>query len=400
MPDPQGNGLSMRAAAFLDALAHDFSIALLVVAVAGPTYDWPAFVLERTAGRACTVPVPPVADGAAGPGRSTPRHDVAALRSFMQPALTQLALSADAATLAGAALHADVIVVLRLYLAPLLDLLVRPAEGRRPRTILDLDDDEVTTREALARLHENRGEAGPAANEAQERDRYRVLESGWLGRFDRVSVCSEHDREVVGRRVGHAGVVVVPNAVPRSATPVAAAAPWGDARLLFVGSLGYLPNVDAAEWLALHLLPALTSRLGRPVHLDLVGRQPSAAVRALAANPAVRVYADVPDTAPFFRTASVAVAPLRAGGGTSIKVLEAFARGVPVVATPAGARGLDVVHGTHVLLADTVESFAEQCARIVEQPELAGHLVASARHLAQTTYAVDQVSRIVRDLAQ
>ena len=113
------------------------------------------------------------------------------------------------------------------------------------------------------------------------------------------------------------------------------------ATLMFVASFGYMPNVDAAVWFVRAVWPALRARLPR-AKLWLVGRDPPASIIALRHRPGVTVTGGVPDLAPLYARASLALVPLRAGGGTRIKLLEALGQGVPVVATRIGAAGIPV----------------------------------------------------------
>ena len=133
-------------------------------------------------------------------------------------------------------------------------------------------------------------------------------------------------------------------------------------RLLFVGNLGDEPNVDAALWIAGELMPRLR-RDGSPVELRIAGSHPLPEVAALAGT-GIEIHADPLDLAPHYAWADLALAPIRAGGGTRIKILEAFAARVPVVATPVGAEGLAVQDGEHLLLADDSNDFATACRRI------------------------------------
>ena len=136
---------------------------------------------------------------------------------------------------------------------------------------------------------------------------------------------------------------LVPNAVRRP-TEVSSV---GRARheLVFVGNLSYGPNADGAEWLCREVLPRL-----HEARVALVGSRPGPQVLELAADRRVTVAADVPDVTPWYRSSAVAVAPIRAGGGTRIKILEALAHRRPVVATTVGARGLALARGDEPLV--------------------------------------------------
>src|SRR5262249_34836826 len=157
-------------------------------------------------------------------------------------------------------------------------------------------------------------------------------------------------------------MVVIPNAV-RVPTRIAARPRGGPFTLLFVGTLGYYPNEDAAIYFRAEILPRLQVTAGRSVRLLIVGSNPSARLQALARDHQVTVTGTVPDVTRYYAAADAVIVPLRAGGGTRIKVLEAFGHRRPVVSTTVGAQGIEVTPGTHLLIGDTPRAFADQCAR-------------------------------------
>ena len=143
-------------------------------------------------------------------------------------------------------------------------------------------------------------------------------------------------------------------------------------RLLFLGSLDWRPNLDAVGLLLDAVFPAVRRRIPDAT-LALVGRKPPDWLRRRAAEAAgVELFADVPDVRPHLAAAAALVVPLRAGGGSRLKILEALAAGVPVVSTAVGAEGLsDGVHRVIDLAADAGESFvAAACARLARPPHL------------------------------
>jgi glycosyltransferase involved in cell wall biosynthesis len=221
------------------------------------------------------------------------------------------------------------------------------------------------------------------------------MEGRDLPRFERVYVCSEPDRAELAREHGAGRVAVIPNAVriPPAAPARRADAPF---TLLFVGTLGYYPNEDAALFLCTEVLPRLRARARRPFRVHIVGPHPPRRVRALAAHPEVRVIGPVADIAAAYRDADVAVVPVRAGGGTRIKVLEAFSYRRPVVATTSGAEGIDALPETHFLHADTPEGFAARCLRLMEDASVGRALAERAFDLVRTRYSPQQVLTLLR----
>lgn len=196
-----------------------------------------------------------------------------------------------------------------------------------------------------------------------------------LATVDRVWVCSDADRERLVQLFGSKTPIdVVPNGIPRmdkapSSLPPMASRNAGWPVLLYVGHLGYQPNVAAARRLARTVLP-LVKRAFPAARLILAGRYPKPAVRELAALPDVELIENPQDLSPLFARSHVSVMPLSAGGGTRIKILEAMAWGVPVVATPVAAEGQDFTHGHDILIADTDEALATGVVALCSQPEL------------------------------
>lgn len=137
--------------------------------------------------------------------------------------------------------------------------------------------------------------------------------------------------------------------------------------MIFMGTLDYRPNVDAVEHLLNEILPAV--RAVRPdATLTIVGPgEPQILQRFRDAG--VTVTGRVPDVRPYMARAAVTVVPLRIGGGTRLKVVEALSMEKPTVSTTLGCEGLSVTHGTHVLVADGVEEFAAAVAGILADPQ-------------------------------
>lgn len=241
-------------------------------------------------------------------------------------------------------------------------------------TVLDLHNVESNLVDSYA--HARRGFA--AVGFRAEAAALRRMERRTLGRFDHVAVVSEQERERLP--TGVRSVLVCPN----GRDPSAVLPPAPDPAVAFVATMGWGPNIDAALWLGRDIWPLVLARVP-DARLMLVGRDPAPSVQALAgAN--VQVTGTVPDVLPYLAQSRVVVAPLRAGGGTRLKIMEALDLGRPVVATSVGCEGIEDLVGRGVVVADTAIGLADAIAGLLLDPARAsacgqaGHDAVSAEH--------------------
>jgi glycosyltransferase involved in cell wall biosynthesis len=187
------------------------------------------------------------------------------------------------------------------------------------------------------------------------------------------------------RSLGAKAVELVPNGVDCSLFD---ALPAGRAEappnLLFLGTMSWGPNAHAASFLAREVLPRVRETVPE-AKLWIVGRNPPADVAALDGHGGVVVTGGVPDVVPYFRDARFLVVPLESGGGTRLKILEAFAAGLPVVSTPVGVEGIDAVPGVHLSVVDRTD-FATTMVRLMKDPADAHAQARAARHFVQDRY--------------
>jgi glycosyltransferase involved in cell wall biosynthesis len=161
--------------------------------------------------------------------------------------------------------------------------------------------------------------------------------------------------------------------------------PPGRGRLLFVGNLGYAPNVEGLSWFIESVLP----RLAPEVTLDVVGS--GGDVRALS-HPRVTFHGWVHDLGPHYEAADAVVAPIFSGSGTRIKVLEAFAHGRPVVATAKAVEGIGASDRTHLRVVDDAQAFASAC-RLVLDGGVGEPMAERAYQLVRTEHDLSTVAR-------
>jgi sugar transferase (PEP-CTERM/EpsH1 system associated) len=156
-------------------------------------------------------------------------------------------------------------------------------------------------------------------------------------------------------------------------------------RIVFVGSMDYHANIDGAVSFARDVWPGLRNRHPEVI-FTIVGRDPAPEVRELRSTPGIKVTGTVDDVRPFYREALAAVVPLKVGGGSRLKILEAMAAGVPVVSTTLGAEGLDVHDGEDILIADTDEQLSEKIISVIESKELRQRISTAGRALISERY--------------
>jgi len=171
------------------------------------------------------------------------------------------------------------------------------------------------------------------------------------------------------------------------------ACPTRVADLVFVGSMDWLPNIDAVNYMLREIMPLIRRR--RPAtSMAIVGRNPAPEILALARRaPGVQVTGTVPDVRPYLWRSLVSVVPLRIGGGTRLKIYESMAARVPVVATSVGAEGLECQHPDQIRLADTPEAFAEACLELLENAGEREQIGAAAQELVASRFSWEQVAR-------
>jgi hypothetical protein len=169
-------------------------------------------------------------------------------------------------------------------------------------------------------------------------------------------------------------------------------------RICFVGRMDYYPNQECMFDFCTRVWPLIRAR--RPaIQLDIVGADPSAAVRRLAELPGVQVTGSVPDVRPFVRRSALMVAPLNIARGTQNKILESMAMGVPVVSSSIAAGGVDADAGSHLWVADTPGDITDAVVRLCAEPAARARLSAAGRERMLTHHAwprsMERLDRII-----
>ena len=222
---------------------------------------------------------------------------------------------------------------------------------------------------------------------------------------DAVAAVSESDAAALRRLAPDKEIDVVPNGVDTQAYAPSAARAAGDCAtaatvdLVFTGKMDYRPNVDAALWFADEILPRVRAQVPN-ARFVVVGQNPHSRLQPLARRAAVWLTGQVDDIRPYVAGACVYVAPLRMGGGTRLKVLQAMAMAKPIVSTTLGCNGIQAQDGREALLADSPQNFAAAVVRLTRDEALRRELGAHARALAVARYDWSHIAPLMEALYQ
>ena len=279
-----------------------------------------------------------------------------------------------------------------------------------PQSRLILDWHNIES-EILARYAENDSNPLRAWYARRTSHLSRNVEIELLRLCDAHTVCSGREREVLHERVPEARIEVAgngvdceffaPNSAPRAevtnpapgaeATNPAPDQPRND--VLFMGRMDYHANIDAALHFVSKIWPLIHAR--RPeLRLVIVGAQPAKPILALREQ-GITVTGTVDDVRPYYRSALTSVVPLRVGGGTRLKVLEAMAAGTPVISTTLGAEGLEVTPGKDIIIADSPEAMADAVVSLQTESSQWQQVATNARRLVKAKYDWSVVGEIL-----
>jgi len=221
---------------------------------------------------------------------------------------------------------------------------------------------------------------------------YSTLQAQKLRRFerriarqvDRLVAVSDADAAALRELDPALKVQVVPNGIDTALYDRTQVAPIDlpPHSLVFTGTMDFRPNVDAALWFAREVLP-LIKRDVPDVHFVIVGQRPHARLAELRSDTSIVITGGVEDTRPYITGASVYVIPLRMGGGTRFKLLEALALHAPCVSTTLGAEGFEVASGRELVLADDAAAFAQATVDLIRQPEQGRTMGTAGRSFAE-----------------
>lgn len=200
---------------------------------------------------------------------------------------------------------------------------------------------------------------------------------------------SEKEKELLMQHDGSLNIKVVPNGVdleyysPRERTN-------SEPNVVFTAWYKYYPNQQAAVEFARNIFPLVKEKI-KDFKFYIVGKEPPEEVKRLAEIEGVVVTGEVPDVRPFIADSDAVVIPLRIGGGTRLKILEAMGMAKPVISTTLGAEGLNASDGENILIADEYNIFAEYIIKLINDKELNMKLAADGRKFVEEFYGWDRI---------
>jgi glycosyltransferase involved in cell wall biosynthesis len=226
-----------------------------------------------------------------------------------------------------------------------------------------------------------------------ETRRLRRYEAQVCGRFERVLTVSEPDSWALRLGMQEAGLAeqaadrfdTVPIAVDTEAEqPVTRE--HSPRTILSMATMFWPPNVEGVLWFALQVYPLIKAECGE-ARFAVVGARPPQRVRRLAEeDPSIEVTGYVDDPRPYLESSAALIVPVHAGGGMRVKILEALARGIPVVSTTIGYEGIELTPGEHLLVGDSPQEFAAAVVQLLQSPALGRRIARSGRALVERHY--------------
>ena len=397
MPADRGNGLAMRIGFFLDAYFREFDIDLAVIPIVSAPESGLDFVRKRVARLELFAHPQPDSHLSLVMALEDPATRLAAFRRYGRPSLAGFVHDPirDALSARMPIVMYDFVHVSRLYMAGLVQPWLSRRVAKRPHLVIDCDEDDREAYRRIAAIEHKRGWEHRAAWAETEAEAFGKLACDLLPGFDLGFAASSAEAQSIAPRLPK--VLPIPNVLPHPVLWLRRCRTTDVKTVVFVGTMGYPPNDDGVRWLLTAIWPRLRRAFDQPLRLVVVGSNPGPTIIRLGHRYDVRVTGTVADVGRFYRRADLAVVPIRAGGGTRFKLIEAAAWRVPIVSTSFGASGTTFRDGQDLLIADTADKFARSCATVLKSDALAGRLAGGARRRITQNYGHDRwVQRVLR----
>lgn len=214
--------------------------------------------------------------------------------------------------------------------------------------------------------------------------------------YDLNLMVSDLDESILRGHVPELQSTVIPNGVDceyfsfsdrETATP----------SIIFTGGLDWYPNADAIRYFCTEVWPELKRRVP-DITFDIIGRNASRDLKSFVTGlPGIRMHGYVPDVRPYIKQSKIFICPIRDGGGTRLKILDALAQGIPVIGTDIACEGLGVKHGEHVLYANTPKEFLTMIERLLSNDVLCQHLSVTGRRFIEQHYSFKAIGGMLSD---
>jgi sugar transferase (PEP-CTERM/EpsH1 system associated) len=261
------------------------------------------------------------------------------------------------------------------------------AGGRKAKanmlTLLDIDDIESRKMKQLARLS---AVSSGKCLKYLDYMKLKYYEKTVFNQYSCCFVCSERDKELLTAEGLSANIEVIPNGIDITNNECRESSPNYENIILFLGAMNYEPNEDAAVYFAKRIFPLLKRRV-KTAKFVIAGKDPTDRIRKLHNGNDICVTGYVENVKKLFSECTIFVVPIRAGGGTRIKILEAMSMKKPVVSTSIGCEGIEVLDGEHILKADNPEHFAAQCMDLLFDKHKRDIIAFNARSLVAEKYS-------------
>jgi glycosyltransferase involved in cell wall biosynthesis len=379
-PYPLAGGGALRSASLLNFLARRYAvdmIAFLEPGSADPRGAIPAGLIRRLH----VVDLPPHARHAlARAARNAGR-----LARRVPPLMDRFAGFGSQIAAATHGQRYELAVIEHFWCAPYWE----QAAAVSDVTILDLHNIEsvLHARCALA------GKGAPAVAHRAFQNICRSLEEKLLPRFSYLLAASIPDAELLRIISPGSKVLVYPNSIPLVPMP-----PRSEENVIvFSGNLEYHPNISAVRYFREGIWPSLRARWPGLVW-RLVGKNPRAVAKIVSGDARIELRGPVEDAVLELSRAQVAIVPLLAGSGTRVKIIEAWAAGVPVVSTPLGAEGLGCVAGKHLLMAEGALAFQDAVSSLLASPALRDRIGRAGRYLFEREFTWESAWKSLQSL--
>ena len=282
----------------------------------------------------------------------------------------------------------DAVLVVRLRLLPVWNSINIETKVEAHQKFIDLDDIDSINYMRQLKIGGTRmyGKIG-AFLQFVDILKLRSIENEVSKNFDCAFLCSKKDVATLNARTKSKGKFnIIPNCVDMP-KDMLFESKRQEFRLLFVGSLSYEPNIDAVRWLVEEILPEVRSNINnKNIVLEVIGRDPPEWITQIED---IELHSNVPSVLPHYQRCNVAIVPLRAAGGTRIKIIEAMSLGRIVISTSIGAEGLEVEAGKHYINADTTLEMVLAIKMVVNNYDLHKQMRIEARQFVESNYSLN-----------